>query len=62
MPGQKSAQKPNDWASFHKLLSAKIGSFQQVAHFFTLLSNITHFFVKNYQKNLMSGQNLLAKT
>ena len=49
MPGQKSAQKPNDRASFHELKSAKIGIFQQVGHFFTRLSNITHF-VENCQK------------
>ena len=34
MPGQKSAQKPNDRASFHELQSAKIGNFQQVGSFF----------------------------
>ena len=68
MPGQKSAQKPNDWASFHDFWSAKLENFQQVGHFLTLLSNITHFFVKNCQKpnawakftsqNLMPGQKL----
>ena len=37
MPGQKSAQKPNDWASFHDFQSAKLKTF------FTLLSIITLF-------------------
>ena len=63
-----SVQKPNDWASFHDFWSAKLENFQQVGHFLTLLSNITHFLVKNCQKpnawakftsqNLMPGQKL----
>ena len=47
MPRQRSAQNPNDWATSDEVQSAKVGIFQQVGHFFTLLSNITHFFVKN---------------
>ena len=39
MPGQKSAQKLNEWASFHELQSAKIGIFRQVGQFF-------HSFIK----------------
>ena len=50
MPRQKSAQKPNDRASFHDFESAKIENFDQAGHFFTLLSIITHFLVKNCQK------------
>ena len=71
MPRQKSAPKPNDGASFHELKSAKIGIFQQVGHFFTLLSNIAHYLVKNCQnpdarakftsQNLMPGQKLTPK-
>ena len=71
MPRQKSAPKPNDGASFHELKSAKIGIFQQVGHFFTLLSNIAHYLVKNCQnpdarakftsQNLMTGQKLTPK-
>ena len=34
MPGEKSTQKPNDWASFHDFWSAKLENFQQVGHFF----------------------------
>ena len=41
MPGQQSAQNPNDRASFHELQSAKIGIFQQVGHLF-------HSFIKYY--------------
>ena len=57
----KSAQKPNDRASFHELKSARIGSFQQVGHFF-------HSFIKYYTflskiaKNLMPGHFLPPKT
>ena len=50
MPGQKSAQKPNHWASFHELYSAKIGIFQQVGHFFHSIIKYCTLFVKNYQK------------
>ena len=50
MPGQKSAQKPNDWASFHDFQSAKIENFQQVGHFFHSFINYYTFFVKNCQK------------
>ena len=47
MPEQKSAQKPNDRASFHELSSAKIGNFQHIGHFFIKYFTL---FVKNCQK------------
>ena len=50
MPGQKSAQKPDDWASFHDFQSAKIENFQQVGHFFHSFINYYTFSVKNCQK------------
>ena len=48
-PGKKSAQRPNDGASFHDFSSAKLENFQQVGHFFTLIKYYT-FVVKNCQK------------
>ena len=62
MPGQKSAQKPNDQASFHELQSAKIGNFQQVGHFLSNVTvSLTHFLSKS-AKTLMPRQNLPPKT
>ena len=43
MPGQKSAQKPNDWEVFMNFRVPKTGIFHQVKVTFSLLSNITHF-------------------
>ena len=58
----KSAQKPNNRASFRELWSAKTGIFHQVKFtFLTLLSNITHFLSK-IAKNPMPRQNLPPKT
>ena len=50
MPGQKSAQKPNDRASFHELWSAKIGNFQQVRHFLLFYQLLHNFFGKKMPK------------
>ena len=60
MPEQKSAQKPNDWESFHDFQSAKIENFQQVGHFFHSFINY-YTFLSKIAKNLMPGQNLLPK-
>ena len=61
MPGQKSAQKPNDWASFHDSWSAKLENFQQVGHFFHSYQ-ILHIFGQKLPKNLMPEQNLPHRT
>ena len=53
MPGQKSAQKPNDQASFHELYSAKIGIFWQVKCSLTRLSA-----QYSYQTRSMVNRNL----
>ena len=56
----KSAQKPNDQASFHDLKSAKTGIFSASRSLFSLLSNIT--LLSKIAKNLMPGQFLPPKT
>ena len=67
MPGQKSAQKPNDWASFHdfQLQSAKLENFQQVSHFLHSFIKYYTFLVKNCQKPdawaIFTSQNLMPR-
>ena len=47
--GKKSAQKPNDGASFHDFSSAKLENFQQVGHFFHSYQ-IVHIFGQKLPK------------
>ena len=46
----KSAQEPNDWASFHDFWSAKLENFQQVGYFFHSFIKYYTFLVKSCQK------------
>ena len=55
----KSAQKPNDWASFHDFQSAKIENFQEVGHFFTLLHIFCQKLKKPNARAKFTSQNLM---
>ena len=58
MPEQKRAQKPNDRASFHDLVTYLL----KIFNFGTLFYKILHIFLSKIAKNLTSRQNLPTKT
>ena len=71
MPGQKSAQKPNDWASSHELRVRKLEFFIKLRSLFSLVYQLLHIFCQKLPKpnarakftslNLMPGQKLTPK-